>query len=100
MLERLAVDVIDRYPEIGAVQSRLAAAVALAAPLSKRVWTPRELADAWNVSVSTVRGWIEDGELEVFDVGRGSVPHWRIVNAEALRFAELRRKKPAAPRPG
>ena len=90
LLEELAPGHADL---ISSTQSRLEAAIGLAAPLAKRVWTPRELASAWQVSVSTVRGWIDDGELQVFNVGRGSVPHWRIVNAEALRFAELRRKK-------
>ncbi len=89
LLEQLAADHGDL---VSSTRSRLAQAIALAAPLAKRVWTPAELAAAWHVSVSTVRGWIEDGDLEVFNVGRGSVPHWRIVNAEALRFAELRRK--------
>jgi len=72
----------------------LAVAIDRAAPLADRVWTASELGLAWHVSVSTVRGWIDDGDLAVFNVGRGSVPHWRIDNAEALRFAEARRKRP------
>lgn len=72
---------------------RLTRAIAASAPLSERVWKVAELASEWGVSVTTVRGWIDDGDLEVFNVGRGTVPHWRIVNAEALRFAEARRKR-------
>ena len=99
---RAAADLLDemhssegaRYGQYEATRKRLAEAIALAAPLAKRVWTPAELAAAWQVSVSTVRGWIDDGELEAFNVGRGSVPHWRVLNAGALRFAELRRARP------
>lgn len=78
---------------LGSTQHRLANAIALAAPLAKRVWTASELADTWKVSVSLVRGWIEDGDLAAFNVGRGSVPHWRITGSEALRFADLRKKR-------
>ena len=74
---------------------RLDRAIALSAPLAKPVWQPSELAAAWHVSVSTVRGWIDDGELPAFNVGRGSVPHWRITQADALRFAEARAKNRA-----
>ena len=84
----------DVQTEIAAGHSRrLTEAIAASAPLTLRVWRARELAQHWGVSVTTVRGWIEDGDLEVFNVGRGTVPHWRIVNAEALRFAETRRKR-------
>ncbi len=77
---------------VGSTQHRLANAIALAAPLAKRVWTASELADTWKVSVSLVRGWIDDGDLAAFNVGRGTVPHWRITGSEALRFADLRKK--------
>ena len=86
-----------RPPPVESTLARLDQAIALAAPLSKQVWTPAELAEQWKVSVSCVRGWIEDGQIEVFDVARGTVPHWRITNFEALRFAEMRRKGHGSP---
>ena len=75
------------------IARRLTNAIAANAPLLQRVWTVNGLAEAWRVSAETVRGWIDDGDLEVFNVGRGTVPHWRIVNVEALRFADARRKR-------
>lgn len=74
--------------------SRLSQAIVLSAPLAHRVWTASELGEHLHVSAATVRGWIDDGVLSAFNVGRGSVPHWRITDIEALRFAEARRKKP------
>lgn len=89
LLQQLA----DQHRDlIGPTHARLAAAIALAAPLSKKVWTPVELAKRWQVSAKLVRGLIEDGDLEAFNAGRGTVPHWRITNTQVLQFAERRRK--------
>ncbi len=77
---------------VGPTWARLATAISLAAPLAKKVWTPTEIADRFRVNVSTVRGWIDDGELEAFNAGRGTVKHWRVVESAVLRFAEERRK--------
>lgn len=84
---------------IGPTQARLDQAIALAAPLSKEIMTPGQLAEEWHVNVSTVRGWIEDGDLEAFDAGRGSIARWRILRPNILRFAELRanRSRPRIP---
>lgn len=81
-----------RPPPVESTLARLDHAIALAGPLVKRVWTPSELAAQWHMSANTVRGLIDDREIAAFNVGRGTVPHWRITNEEALRFAEKKRR--------
>ncbi len=89
----LLKELADQHGDlIGSTHARLNAAIALAATLSKKVWTPSELAEKFSVNASTVRGWIEDGELEAFNAGRGTIAHWRILDADVLRFAARRRK--------
>lgn len=81
----------------------LEAAIDAAEPLSSQVMTTGELGQAWRVSAETVRGWIEDGELEAFNAGRGTVARWRITTPAALRFASKRQKSltfHAVQRPG
>ena len=85
----------DQYPDlIRPIRARFTHAIALAAPLSKEILTPGELAAEWHVNVSTVRALIRDGDLEAFNIGLGTQVRWRIMRPNALRFAELRRNRP------
>jgi len=74
------------------IADRLEAALDAADPLARLVLTTGDLAEQWQVSAQTVRGWIEDGELAAFNAGRGTVARWRVTVPEALRFARARRK--------
>ncbi len=58
--------------------------------MSKQILSVAELAKAWRVAGSTIRGWIADGELVAFNVNQhGKRPKWRIriEDAEAFRKA-------------
>jgi len=74
------------------IAGRLEAALEAADPLTRLVLTTGDLAEQWQVSAQTVRGWIEDGELAAFNAGRGTVARWRVTVPEALRFARARKK--------
>jgi len=96
LLEQLA----DQHRDlIGPTHARLVEAIALAAPLSREILTPGELAEAWHVNVSTVRALIRDGDLEAFNIGLGTQVRWRIMRPNALRFAELRGNRPQSASP-
>jgi excisionase family DNA binding protein len=49
--------------------------------------TVKQIADDLGVSVQAVRNWINNGELEAIDLGRG----YRIHKDEYQRFLELRK---------
>ncbi len=44
--------------------------------------TVKEVADLLKVSEATVRGWIKDGELRAFEIGKG----WRIADSDLEIF--------------
>jgi hypothetical protein len=79
-----------QHPDTWAAVHKLEVALIAADPLTDAILTPDELADAWRISVKTVRGWIEDGKLRAFDAARGSVPRWRITAQAAIEFARDR----------
>jgi hypothetical protein len=72
---------------------RLDRVLARCEPLSAGALSSGELAERWGVSASTVRGYIEDGKLAAFDVGRGTVKRWRVTAPEALRFVAQRQNR-------
>jgi len=56
--------------------------------------SPRELADALGVSESSVKRWVDGGELAAVRTAGG---HRRIARSEALRFAKAKNVVPARP---
>lgn len=96
---RSAKNLLERqltgWPSTGERQQlivRLDHAIAQAEPLVDAVLTVSQLAAQWNVSTVTVRGYIDDGQLDAFNVGRGTVARWRITVPAVLRFAARGKK--------
>ncbi|MCF3593931.1 helix-turn-helix domain-containing protein [Rhodobacteraceae bacterium LMO-12] len=57
--------------------------------------TVKEVADLLKVSEATVRGWIKNGELHAFEIGKG----WRIADSDLETFLSnhsTRAKTPGA----
>lgn len=48
----------------------------------ERMWTLRQVADAWGVSLDTVRAWVHEGHLKTVPVGR----EYRVPDSECERF--------------
>lgn len=48
----------------------------------ERMWKAQQVADAWGVSIDTVRDWITAGELKTVRVGR----EYRVPDSECARF--------------
>lgn len=84
---------VDTEP-VSDVAERLERALEAVEPIAGKVMTCGALARLWDVSPSTVRGWIEDGVMPgAFNAGRGTVARWRIPIPVALRFAQVRQKR-------
>lgn len=58
-----------------------------------RMLTPKEVAEELGVDPDAIYEWIANGELEAEDLGRRSVPRWRITRV-ALEGFRARRRRP------
>lgn len=51
---------------------------------------PSEVAEELGVDTDAIYEWIRTGELEAQDLGRGSVPRWRIARSAIEAFKRKR----------
>ena len=56
-----------------------------------RMLTPKEVAEELGVDPDAIYEWIAKGELPAEDLGRRSVPRWRITRAALEDFLARRR---------
>ena len=77
---------LDSYSMILVAAERVAAT--LAAMMEERMFTVREVADHFRVTATTVRRWLESGDLR--GVKLGDRAGWRVRESELERFLKER----------
>lgn len=58
--------------------------------LSRKFYSPKEVAELFSVTEQTVRDWIKSGELKSTRLGKGSRAPYRVPEAELQAFAMKR----------
>ncbi len=69
--------------------------------MSRKKWTPPQIAERWCSGVGKVHGFIQSGELVAIDLAtkRGGSPRYKIDIDDLEAFEQSRRVVPPAPKP-